>query len=1512
MLGTQQLGTFELGTSADEGTFVFGQAQAQIFVSSTTIMVFDPEVYGEPVYSDTQFDTEVYGELTDDVASITAGYGQAQAQILAFDVEGCGQAQADIKQTYNAFAQCQADIKQTYQVYAQSQAQIINSYQVYGQAQALIIPTRVYGQSQADINQTYQKYSQAQSYISVNYVQVYGQAQAKVSEYYLYDTFTRVRVANTGLGTPDIGPTWSTVGLSSQTAISVDGSRVVFDYSTSVGFNSAYQSNPINKADIDLYAEFSIGNSDAYIDFEARDGHAFVYGDNTNTWYISTDNVDASASFSVTPGTTYTIRFYVKGIKYRFKIWATSSSEPTTWLIELTDALNTTAAGDVRFFVHDNSAASGFTYIDNINVKEPHISTFGQAQADIKTTYNGYGQAQAYVIKPQVYGQAQGSVATVFYFGYGQAQAFIDKAKGLGQAQAFILPRVGLGQAQAKISNPYNGFGQAQAFLRFLSYAQARAYISSLELPPPYFVAAGTPVSGAGVGVAGNLVVPWPAGHQIGDIGFLIEEQDALGIPSIIAGGAGFQFVAQTGQVSVGATGINLIVYWCRATSTSMTSPTLQGSTDHGFAQIITFRGTVETGTPFNFAQRDSRNQGADTVLDVFVDATANVAKFNSLFVIAIARNNDVAGPAFSRLANTTLASGSEIVDDGTTLGAGGGFAVFIGPGLAGSKGGTTTGTVLSSRNPGVIFALTPPQVKFGQAQAYIQGRVYGQAQGTILTFNNNRFGQAQGNIPYLGPASYSQAVGQIIGVLFPNGQAQARIFAFDYPQFGQANANIKTTYQTYAQAQAEIVYKQNGLGQAQARILTTYNSFGQVTALIDSSIKVMSGTARARIDKAAGYGQARAFIIPLIGWGQAQAQIKNFRVEAIAQARAFIINKKKQGQAQARINHANYRGYGQALANIDKGRGLGQAQAVILSFKTQQYAQAQGYILHIEGVGQAQAQIIQVHPSPNSRAGTLSFPGTYTDWGGSIENQVSPQFSVRLGTSITITLTQVPDDGGNIGVLTHGGGLNVFQSSPAINTPYTFTITTPFNFGYETAIIYSWNGGVYRPGLNGAGTYIVTGGESFGQAQAKIKLIGFSTGQAQASIRGNVYGMAMAHITTIMLNGYGQTQATIVDNRGYGQATALIDTSLKVVSAASMAVIQKSIGYGQAKADIKTNNNSIGFANAAIRPRVGLGLSQAYILHPTFFGQAQATLFRPWSSAQATALITQNVRKVAQAQAYIKGYMTGQAQAFITKHVNSFSQANAQIGTRGIQFGQAAASITATRPVGQAQAIIEAQRYLVKFNTYQLPGYVQEESMESVATMKTFQSPYRDISFSEYQGLENKNLSLRILVMGENYLDCKNQIELAATLVRTKKVGFAPLYIQHYDRHYEALTKSIKLEASTANIRTAEYSVDFECKPWLISDTITTVSGTSTIVTTGRTIDNGGWTPATVRFTGTNVTVSGYTNTGDFTGFITVSGTVTDYEYINEDLYIGPGVTNFVVIGATDCTITYNDRWYL
>lgn len=244
------------------------------------------------------------------------------------------------------------------------------------------------------------------------------------------------------------------------------------------------------------------------------------------------------------------------------------------------------------------------------------------------------------------------------------------------------------------------------------------------------------------------------------------------------------------------------------------------------------------------------------------------------------------------------------------------------------------------------------------------------------------------------------------------------------------------------------------------------------------------------------------------------------------------------------------------------------------------------------------------------------------------------------------------------------------------------------------------------------------------------------------------------------------------------------------------------------------------------------------------------------------------------------------------------------------------------------------AAQYLAKYNNYTLPGYVQDESFDSMMNIADYYAPYADGSpYSEYTGLQNKQLSLTMKVWEDDYLACKTAIQQAATMLRSKRQGFAPLYVQYTNKYYMAQVGKVSMEKQAGtSVKTADYQVQFQCYPWLIGETLNSFNHATLITTTGRTIDDGGWTPATVTISGTNVTVSGYTATEPFTGYFSVSGAVTNL-VVNSDAYtatiggvnqnllmrnldypvfVGPEVTNFAITGASACTIEYQNRWYI
>lgn len=491
------------------------------------------------------------------------------------------------------------------------------------------------------------------------------------------------------------------------------------------------------------------------------------------------------------------------------------------------------------------------------------------------------------------------------------------------------------------------------------------------------------------------------------------------------------------------------------------------------------------------------------------------------------------------------------------------------------------------------------------------------------------------------------------------------------------------------------------------------------------------------------------------------------------------------------------------------------------------------------------------------------------------------------------------------------------------------------------------------------AASWIITTYNRFAQAMAMRAERYSGSGHIQAAIRS--YPQEFAHVMGEIRTYYQR----------WAQASVVITTStVQVYAQATVNIIEPKVANAQAKiivfgwlqpAQVSAYiTNPFGFAQtqAFIKKTNKYGLAQAKItsnLNINVRGQARAWILRTYEkSAQAQATIdsigrqqhgqagakiatTRNNANV-QAQIMVWNIKVAQTQATLKSSTNVFAQSKAlikaqlkvaqaqtHISVRSPQVAQAMAQIGAFK-YGNAQAYIYTPIYLVKFNNYILPGYAQQETLTTTSKIVDHYAPPNSGSLSEYTGLENKIISLRMRVVADDYLAAKGQISRAGTILRSSPT-WARLYIHNSDRHYLALGQSVKMEnTADKSGKVVDYDIEWHAKPWLISDQTYTATGTGTITIT-RTLANGGWTPATVNVTGTNVTVSGYTEYGEFTGFISVSGYVANMVITSEPfgsslsgriknpdyaMYIGPGTTYIVTTGATSCTVTYQDRWSL
>jgi hypothetical protein len=124
----------------------------------------------------------------------------------------------------------------------------------------------------------------------------------------------------------------------------------------------------------------------------------------------------------------------------------------------------------------------------------------------------------------------------------------------------------------------------AHAQIAYRAAAQANAAAGSAA---PVFQAAGTAVSGTG-----SVTPAWPA-HAVGDVALLFVES-AGGEAATLSTPAGFAAVANSPQsTGAGTAGTRLTVFWARATSTAMASPTVADPGNHVYARILTYRGVI-------------------------------------------------------------------------------------------------------------------------------------------------------------------------------------------------------------------------------------------------------------------------------------------------------------------------------------------------------------------------------------------------------------------------------------------------------------------------------------------------------------------------------------------------------------------------------------------------------------------------------------------------------------------------------------------------------------------------------------------------------------------------------------------------------------------------------------------------------------------------------------------------------------------------------------------------------
>jgi uncharacterized repeat protein (TIGR01451 family) len=226
----------------------------------------------------------------------------------------------------------------------------------------------------------------------------------------------------------------------------------------------------------------------------------------------------------------------------------------------------------------------------------------------------------------------------------------------------------------------------------------------------PVFQAAGTAVDGTGA-----VSPAWPA-HAINDVALLFVESTG-GETVTLSTPAGFVAITNSPQATgAGTAGTRITVFWARATSAPMTAPTVADPGDHVVAQILTYRGAITTGNPWDVTGGGVKATASTSVTATEVTTTVG----DTLVVVAVSQDIDDDKAAFSGWTNERVDTASK-TGTGPGSGNGGGFGVIDFIMTTAGATGNTTATVSSSINAFLTIALKPAAAGAASKLAFAQ-----------------------------------------------------------------------------------------------------------------------------------------------------------------------------------------------------------------------------------------------------------------------------------------------------------------------------------------------------------------------------------------------------------------------------------------------------------------------------------------------------------------------------------------------------------------------------------------------------------------------------------------------------------------------------------------------------------------------------------------------------------------------------------------------------------------------
>ena len=240
----------------------------------------------------------------------------------------------------------------------------------------------------------------------------------------------------------------------------------------------------------------------------------------------------------------------------------------------------------------------------------------------------------------------------------------------------------------------------------------AHMCISLIPTPTPFFQAVGTTSRGHGF-----ITPAWPT-HLAGDVGLLfIETCGGDDAAPVFVNSSGFEEVDGSPQATgAGTTGTRLSVYWCRASSTTAPAPKILDPGNHIMAVIMTFRGCVEAGEPWN-----TTAGGVGSTPWQYTNWSAvNTTVDNCLIVLAASREYSGATGQYSDWAMEPAHGATNLqerYDGGGTVGNGGGLVVATADMNAyGDTGWFNAQTPNTCINGHITIALAPSRAPFIQS----------------------------------------------------------------------------------------------------------------------------------------------------------------------------------------------------------------------------------------------------------------------------------------------------------------------------------------------------------------------------------------------------------------------------------------------------------------------------------------------------------------------------------------------------------------------------------------------------------------------------------------------------------------------------------------------------------------------------------------------------------------------------------------------------------------------------